>query len=96
MSDLISRKDLVETLEPFLEEHCSKYVTEMVIAKIEYVPDVTTTLEEKAKEYETNYKQNKEKEPFLALIDFEKASAIREVMDIIGEAGGVTDGSKSK
>lgn len=32
MSGLIDRKSLIDTLEPFLEEHCSEYIKEMVIA----------------------------------------------------------------
>jgi hypothetical protein len=38
MSDLISRKALIETLEPFLEEHCSAYIKVMVLAKIRNMP----------------------------------------------------------
>lgn len=91
-NDLINRYALIDTLEPFLEVYCSKYVKEMVIGKIENVPAATIALEEKAKEYDDQYEQNKKVEPFLALIDFEKAKAIREAIDII-DAGGVTDGS---
>ena len=38
MSDLINREDLIETLEPFLEEHCSAYIKAMVLAKIRNMP----------------------------------------------------------
>jgi hypothetical protein len=37
-NDLISRKDLIEILEPFLDEHCSEYIKKMVIAKIKCMP----------------------------------------------------------
>ena len=40
MKELIDRKDLIETLEPFLEEHCSAYIKAMVLAKIRCVPAV--------------------------------------------------------
>ena len=36
-NDLISRKELIEILEPFLDEHCSEYIKEMVIAKIKFM-----------------------------------------------------------
>lgn len=39
-NDLISRKALIETLEPFLDTICSEYTKEMVIAKIKYMPAV--------------------------------------------------------
>ena len=40
MKDLINRKELIETLEPFLDAFCSKYIKDMILAKIRYMPAV--------------------------------------------------------
>ena len=38
MNDLISRKALIEILEPFLDYYCSEYTKVMVLAKIKNMP----------------------------------------------------------
>ena len=39
-NDLISRKDLIETLEPFLDYFCSEYAKDMILAKIRFMPAI--------------------------------------------------------
>ena len=37
-NDLISRKELIEVLQPMLEAECTSYIAGMIIGKIKYFP----------------------------------------------------------
>lgn len=93
MNDLISRKALIETLEPFLEEHCSEYIKEMVIGKIKYMP-VAYDLDAVVQQLEDElifYIMLKDGDlVILGIINGLKKA------DRIVKAGGVTDGSQGK
>lgn len=36
---MIDKEKLIEVMEPFLEEHCTEYVKEMVLWKIKNFPE---------------------------------------------------------